>query len=411
VKPLGDAQRSVLSAMTALPSEPVDLEGALGLVLAQPVVAPHDVPPFANSGMDGFAVRASDVAVVPATLRVVDDVRAGSVPSHPVAGGEAIRIMTGAPIPEGADAIVMVENTEADDGNVRILAPAHQGDHIRPAGGDIPAGVTVFEAGTRITPYHVGVLASIGVVHPVVGRRPTVAILSTGDEVMPPETASLRPGAIRDANRPLLAGTLRELGASVVDLGIVPDDARLLRSVLGEAATSADAILTTGGVSMGEHDMVRRVLADLGEIDFWRVAMQPAKPFAFGFLATTPLFGLPGNPVSVSVSFEQFVRPALLRRMGARRLFRPRSAATLAVGLSTNPEKTVFVRVVARPQDGGWIVTPIRHQASNVLSGMAAADALAVIPAGTGDVDAGSTVEVEWFRSPETRTMEEALDG
>jgi len=411
VKPLAEAQRAVLTAMEPLPAEAVDLEAALGLVLAADVVAPHDVPPFANSGMDGFAVRAADVATPPVTLAVVGDIAAGSIPVGPVGPGEAIRIMTGAPMPAGADAVVMVEDTEAAGSSVRILAPAQVGDHLRPAGGDVRAGTTVFPAGERLTPFHLGVLASLGIVHPVVGRRATVAILSTGDEVVPPETASLRAGAIRDANRPLLAAALRELGATVVDLGIVPDDPRLLRSVLGEAATSADAVLTSGGVSMGEHDLVKRVLSDLGSIEFWKVAMQPAKPFAFGFLGTTPLFGLPGNPVSVAVAFEQFVRPALLHRMGARRLFRPRSTATLGEAVVTNPEKTVFLRVVARAESGGWVVTPVGRQASNVLSGMAAADALAVVPVGVGDLPLGGSVEVEWFRSPETRTMEEVLGG
>jgi len=411
MKPLVEAQRAVLAAMTPLPSEAVDLEAALGLVVAADVVAPHNVPPFANSGMDGFAVRAADVASAPATLTVIGDLAAGGVPTDPVGRGQAIRIMTGAPMPAGADAVVMVEDTELTGAEVRVLAPAAVGDHVRPAGGDVGAGTTVFEAGVRLTPFHLGVLASLGVTHPVVGRRPTVAILSTGDEVMPPETATLRPGAIRDANRPLLAAALRELGVAVVDLGIVPDDARLLRSVLAEAATSADAVLTSGGVSMGEHDLVKRVLADIGSIEFWQVAMQPARPFAFGFLGTTPLFGLPGNPVSVSVAFEQFVRPALLRRMGATRLFRPRSAATLVEPVSTNPDKTVFLRVTARPRAGGWAVSAVRRQASNMLSGMAGADALAVIPVGTGDVAAGDVVEVEWFRSLETRTMEEGLGG
>jgi molybdopterin molybdotransferase len=410
MKPLSDAQRTVLEAMTPLPIEEVDLDAALGLVIAAPVVAPHDVPPFANSGMDGYAVRSSDVATVPTTLDVVGDLAAGFVPTVEVGSGQAIRIMTGAPMPAGADAVVVVEETESADDRVRVLATARPGDHVRLAGGDVTAGSTVFEPGVRVTASHLGVLASLGVTRPVVRRRPTVAVLSTGTEVVPADTKVLRPGSIRDANRPLLAAMLREL-ASVVDLGIIPDDARLLRSALAEAASSADAVVTSGGVSMGEHDLVKQVLTDLGSVEFWKVAIQPAKPFAFGFLGGTPLFGLPGNPVSVSIACEQFVRPALLRRMGASRLFRPRSMASLSEAVSTNPERTVFVRVAAMPRHGEWVVTPLRRQASNMLSGMANADALAVIPVGTGDLAAGSLVEVEWFRSPETRTMEEALDG
>jgi molybdopterin molybdotransferase len=202
---------------------------------------------------------------------------------------------------------------------------------------------------------------------------------------------------------------LAELGVDVLDLGIVPDDARLLRSVLGEAAANADAVLTSGGVSMGDYDLVKQVLGEMGRIDFWRVAMQPAKPFAFGFLGDTPLFGLPGNPVSVMIAFEQFVRPALLRRMGSEALFRPRSRVRAGETMQTHPDKTVFVRVAIETEDGELVARPSGGQASNVLSALAAADALAVVPVGVGSVASGEMVDVEWFRSPESRTYEEAL--
>ncbi len=409
MKPLPEAQREVLAAMTPLPPVPMPLGEALGLVLAEPVDVPHDIPPFANSGMDGFAVRAADTAGAPVTLEILEDVPAGSTPALPVGPGQATRIMTGAPMPEGADAVVMVEDTSFSGDRVRIGEPVAVGDSVRAAGGDLEAGRRVFDAGERLGPALLGVLASIGVTAPVVRRRPRVAILSTGDEVLPAETEVLPPGAIRDANRPMLVARVAGLGAEVLDLGIVPDDAVMLRSVLEKAAESADIVLTSGGVSMGDYDVVKQVLAEMGSVDFWQVAMQPAKPFAFGFVGSTPLFGLPGNPVSVTVSFEQFARPAILCRMGSRALFRPRVPGTLIEAVDTDPEKAVFLRVAVHQQEGEWLAAPSGGQSSNVLSALARADAFAVVPVGTGGLAAGERVELEMFHWPETRTAEEVL--
>jgi len=412
MRPLADAQRAVLEAMERLPATSVPLEDCLGLVLAEDVVTSQAVPPFTNSAMDGFAVRAADVATVPVSLAVLEDVPAGRVAGSAVTPGTAVRIMTGAPIPEGADAVVIVEDSESgEDGRVTLLAPAAAGDHVRRAGGDIEEGATVLPAGTRLNPMHLGLLASIGDSEPEVVERLTVAVLSTGDELVSADAPILRPGAIYDSNRPMLVAALAELGVEVLDLGIIPDDARLLRAVLAEAASNADAVLTSGGVSMGEYDLVKQVLIELGQVDFWRVAMQPAKPFAFGFLGETPFFGLPGNPVSVMVAYEQFVRPALLLRMGATRLFRRRSAAVLSTPIATNPQKTVFVRVRVEIGAEPLTVVPSGGQGSNVLTALADADAFAVVPVGVGDVAAGATVELEWFRHPETRTYEEVLGG
>lgn len=411
MRPLAEAQRDVLDAMRPLPAVRIPLGAARGLVLAEAVVAPHPVPPFDNSAVDGFAVRAGDSAGPPVALTVIEDVPAGSVPTRSVGAGQATRIMTGAVMPAGADAVVMVEDTDSTGDSVTVEAAVGAGDNVRRAGGDLEEGALVFDAGERLSPRHIGVLASIGVAHPLVSKRPVVAVLSTGDELALPDTGALRPGGIRDSNRPMLLGLLEELGAEGLDLGIVPDDEGALRNAFDEASRSSDAVVTSGGVSMGEHDLVKKVLADLGTVDFWRVAMQPAKPFAFGFLGDTPLFGLPGNPVSVVVAYEQFVRPALLARMGATRLFRPRSPAVAGEALHTDPEKTVFVRVVAEAGPDAPIVRPAGGQASNVLSALAAADAFAVVPVGVGVVEAGERVEIEWFGSIERRTRKEALDG
>ncbi len=409
MRPLIEAQRDVLAAMQPLPVAEVPLGEASGLALAAEVTAPHDVPPFTNSAVDGFAVRAADTAAAPIELPVLEDVPAGSVARHRVEPGTATKIMTGAPIPDGADAVVPVEATTPVGGGVRIEATAAEGDGVRPAGGDVGAGATVFEAGERLGPTHLGVLAALGVVCPAVRRRPRVAVLSTGDEIRPAETARLAPGTIRDANRPMIAAMLAELGAEVLDLGIVPDDGSLLRSTLERAAAEADAVVTSGGVSVGEYDLVKQVLGEMGDVEFWRVAMQPAKPFAFGFVGETPLFGLPGNPVSVVVAYEQFVRPALLRRMGSSRLFRPRVGGVTAAPLSTDPEKTVFVRVATSEAEGRRVATPSGAQVSNVLSGMARSDAFAVVPVGVGDLGTGDAVELEMFRWPEWRTAEEVF--
>ncbi len=410
MRPLAEAQREVLAAMFPLREAEVPLGEALGLCLAEDVTAPHPVPPFANSSLDGFAVRSADTAGAPCELEVLEDVAAGRLPTRPLRPGTAARIMTGAPLPEGADAVVMVERTStAGPGRVRVEASVPPGEGVRAAGSDLPAGGLVFSAGERLTPGHLGVLASIGVARPRVRRRPRVAVLSTGDEVAPPDTEELPPGVIRDANGPLLAGLLAELGAEILDLGIVGDDAAQLADALASAAADTDAVVTSGGVSVGDYDLVKQVLATLGGVQFWRVAMQPGKPFAFGALGAAPFFGLPGNPVSVMVSFEQLVRPALLQRMGARALFRPRVPGRLVAAVRTDPERTVFLRVNASFREGRWEAAPSGGQGSHMLSALARADAFAVVPAGVGDLAAGAEVELEMFRWPEARTLEEAL--
>ncbi len=407
MKPLEDAQREVLAAVPALPVERVALGEAGGLVLSEPVTAPHDVPPFTNSAMDGYAVVGADVESAPVALSVLEDVAAGHVAKATVRPSTAIKIMTGAPLPQGADTVVKVEDTRLVGDTVEILVATEAGTAVRPAGGDVTAGAEVFGAGERLSPRHLAVLASLGVAAPAVRRRPKVAILSTGDEVLSPDTAELRPGQIRDTNRPILAGLLAELGAEVLDLGIVADDADVLRETIERGAAQADAVFTSGGVSMGEYDLVKQVLGDLGHIDFWKVAMQPAKPFAFGLIEGTPLFGLPGNPVSVMVAFEQFARPALLHMMGARHVFRPRVSGFLESGAHTDPEKTVFLRATASWIEDRWRADLSGGQSSNVLSALARGNCFAVVPRGTDDVEPGGRIELEMFNWPENRTAAE----
>ena len=410
MRPLADMQADVLDSVPLLAPVTIGFEEAPGAVLVGDVVAPEDLPGFENSAMDGFAVLAADVADPPTDLAVVDDVAAGSLPATVVIAGTASRIMTGAPIPAGADAIVPVEATEIVDAeHVRILSSAAVGQHIRPTGGSVRAGTLVFNGGLRLRAPHVSVLASMGVL-PVVRHRPVVAIMSTGDELVSPSTQTLKPGAIRDSNRALLQGLLHELGADVRDYGIVGDTPGSFEQALDDATRGADVVVTSGGVSMGAYDVVKLTLRERGTVDFWKIAMQPGKPFGFGTVDGIPFFGLPGNPVSVFVSFEQFMRPALLAMMGADRIFRDRVPGVLDAGIDTNPEKTVFVRVsTERDRDGVWHATLSGGQSSNVLSALAFADALAVIPAGVGRVEPGGSVELEMIHWPEMRTREEAL--
>lgn len=396
----------ILDTIRTLPAETIHFQGAVGRILAEAVVAPHHVPSFANSAMDGFAVRSSDVATPGAVLEILEDVAAGQVASVSVGGGQAVKIMTGAPMPEGADTVVRVEDTEEEAGKVRIATSPEKGTAVRPPGGDITAGTTVFGKGTRLSEPHIGVLATIGMVEPVVARRPRVAVMSTGDELVPPATAELAPGLIRDSNRPMLVSLVAGAGAEPMDMGRIPDDADSLRAALGEAAVEADAIVTSGGVSMGEFDVTKMVLRDEADVDFFPVAMKPGKPQAFGTLGGTPFFGLPGNPVSVLVSFEQFMRPALLAMQGAEALLRPRVMGVAGEDLVSDPAKEEFVRVVFVDEAVTPTVAQTGGSGSHVLSGAANADAFAVLPFEVERVSEGEPVILELFRAVETRAVD-----
>ena len=403
MRPLKAVRAEVLKSMRRLDTETIPFDEGVGRVLAEAVVSSEDVPHFANSAMDGFAVRAADVSEPDAVLEVLADLPAGQVASVSMSDGQAIRIMTGAPMPDGADTVVRVEDTTADGDKVRIHTVVAEGTYVREAGGDVRAGQVVFDPGLRMGPIHVGVLATLGLVESVVSRRPRVGVMSTGDELQPPATQDLAPGMIRDSNRPMLVGLLEDAGAEVIDYGRIGDDADELRAALGRAAVETDAIVTTGGVSMGDYDVTKLVLREEAGVDFIKVAMKPGKPLAFGRLGGAPFFGLPGNPVSVVVSFEQFVRPALLTMQGASAVLRPQMTVAAGERLVTDPAKTVFLRVRLEGDGAALRATQAGGQASNILSVAAVADAFAVVPIGVETIDEGEPVLIELFRSPETR--------
>ena len=396
--PLGEARDHVLARCRSLAPIECDLVDAAGTVLAAPVRAAHDVPPFANSAMDGYALRAADSAGAPVTLVVVGAVMAGEVPAVPVGAGQAVRIMTGAPVPDGADAVCKVERTRpGEPGTVVIERSVDAGENVRAPGEDIAAGDEVFAPGTVLTPAHVGVLASLGVEAVTVHPRPRVAVLATGDELVS-GPAPLAPGKIRDANRPALLAQLAEDGFVPVDLGRVGDDPDAVAAALERGGASADAVVVTGGVSVGDRDVAKEVVGRLCDDMRWmQVAIKPAKPFAFGIMTASgvPVFGLPGNPVSALVSYELFARPALRQRAGHGTVDRPRLAAVADADLRRRADgKLHLMRVVASAGPDGTVrVRPVAGQASHQLRSLADADALALVPDGDG-VRAGEAVEV-----------------
>ncbi len=390
----------VLSACSPLRSRSLPTAGVLGLVTDGPLVAPWPVPSFVNSAMDGFALRSADLGTVPTELRVVADIPAGAPWAGTLRAGEAARIMTGAPLPDGADAVCPVEQTRAGSGpaTVGILAPVGPGRHVRHPGEDVRQGDLVIDTGTLLSPAHLGLLASLGIDRVRAVPRPTVGVLSTGDELttLPgPPTA----GRIRDANRPALLAALAEAGCLPVDLGIVPDDGDRLAAALLDGARRCDALVTSGGVSVGDHDLTRLVLERLcGPSTRWlQVALKPGKPFAFGTLPRTgqPLFGLPGNPVAALVVFALIVRPALRHLAGHRPVLPPTLRATASAPIPRRPDgKLHAVRALATVDaDGRLTVAPSPHQGSHLLRTMADANALVLLPDGPG-VEAGAPVEV-----------------
>lgn len=392
-----EALQIILNHIKEGPETVVDIEKALGLVLAGDVRAAGDIPPFTNSAMDGYAVRSSDTRGAsrdnPVKLALLEDIPAGRVPSKEVNSGRATKVMTGAPLPAGADSVIVVEETKERDGSVLCFSAVKAGENIRRAGEDVRDNEPVLPRGTVIRPQEMGMLAATGTTRVRVFKRPRVAILATGSELVEAGNTP-GPGQIRNCNNYSLIGLVKKYGAEPEDLGIVSDDENALRERL-LAAASRDIIVTSGGISVGEHDLVKKVLAALGaEMKFWKVCMKPGKPLAFGLIKGKPIFGLPGNPVSVIVSFEQFVRPAILKMIGRKKLVKPIITAICERRIEKPTDRVHLVRAGVTRRGDSYYASPTGAQGSGILTSLVRANGLIVLPKETSVVEAGDSVKV-----------------
>lgn len=402
-----EALKATLDHATLLAPVTVPLDEAAGLVLAENVVARGNVPPFANSAMDGFAVLAADIQEAsegtPVRLLILEDVPAGSVATQPVRPGTAIRIMTGAPLPGCADTVVHVEVTRQDGNDVLILLALRNGVNVRRAGEDMKDGEVVLTAGTVLRPGEVGVCAAAGHATVTVHPRVCAAVLTTGNELVDAGEVP-GPGQIRDANAHSLRAQVKAMGAEPVVFACVADTRAAVRSALEQALTQADVVLTNGGVSVGDYDFVKDVLQEMGaELVFWRVKQKPGKPMAFWTLGSKRIVGLPGNPVSCMVCTEEYVRPLVRRMMGQTLLHRPVRTAILDERYAKGADagRTHFVRVRLQERDGVFHATLTGPQGSGILTSMALAMGIAVIPEDTPVVEAGQTIHVQLTDLPE----------
>jgi molybdopterin molybdotransferase len=385
---LEQAQALVLARARPLAAERVPLEHAAGRVLAEPAIAVVDLPPFPSSAMDGYAVRSGDT---PGTFPVVARIAAGSPATRPLAAGEAMGISTGGVVPEGADAVIQHELVVESDNDVSIADPVARSANIRPVGRDVAAGAVVASAGSQLGAARIGALAAAGIAEVTCARRPRVAVLTTGSELRPPGT-SLEPGEVYEANGVMLAAQLEAEGAVVTRLAAVRDDEAEHRRAI-EQGLEHDVLVTSGGVSVGPHDLVRRVAAELGvEEVFWRVAVRPGKPVSFGVRGQTLVFGLPGNPVSSLVACELFVRPALRALQGSADPGPRFAAGRLAVAVARNAGRDDLVRARSTVTDDGVVLEPVGGQESHMIVRAAEADALVLVPRGEGELAGGATV-------------------
>jgi molybdopterin molybdotransferase len=395
---VAEARELILAAAPALGRETVGLERATGRVLAEEIRAGVLIPPEDNSAMDGYALRSADAAKAPSLLRVVDDLPAGKRSERAIGVGEAARIMTGAAIPAGADAVVMVEDTTVVGEQVRVQSAPSLGQHIRRAGSDVRPGLVVGTPGDVLRAPLVGMLAALGRTQVAVRARPRVAVFATGDELVEPDRLRAD-GRIASSNSYALSAALREIGAEPVYLGIAPDEPDQIATHFREAL-ACDAVISTGGVSVGDRDWIKQVLADLGgNMRLWRIRMKPGAPLAFVTIGERPVFGLPGNPVSTLVTFEQFVRPCLLRMMGHTRVYRPVESALLDEAYDKPKGRAHFVRVTLERKGGALHARPTGEQTSNILLSMVRADGLAFVPEDTTRVEAGARVPVQLLHS------------
>jgi molybdopterin molybdotransferase len=390
---LEEAQARVLSHARPLPAEPVRLRDAAGRVTAEAARAAVDLPPFASSAMDGYAVRSADV---PGTMSIVGEVAAGRPSSRPLAPGEAMAISTGGMVPEGADAVVPIEYVVQHDNNtIEVGEAAAVGAHVRPRGGDTAAGTAVVDVGVRLGAAQLGALAAAGVAAVACARRPRVVVFATGTELAQPGEP-LEPGQVYEANALMLAAALTAVGADIETLPVVADDESAHRDAL-ERGLAADVLVTSGGVSVGTHDLVRRIEAELGVDEvFWRVAIKPGKPVSFGVRGETLVFGLPGNPVSALVGCELFAKPALRALQGLRDPLPRFEPGRLASPLRRNDARDELVRARLRLDPDGVVLEPLSGQESHMIVRTAAADALVLVPRGDGELAAGAAVA--WLR-------------
>ncbi|HEY8755535.1 MAG TPA: gephyrin-like molybdotransferase Glp [Candidatus Dormibacteraeota bacterium] len=398
---IGDTLESVVAArlrlldsLTPLEPEVVELDSALHRVLAETLEAAVDLPGFDNSAMDGYAVRAIDIVGArvgaPVSLAVVGESRAGAAPSE-LTPGVAMRIMTGAPMPAGADTVVRQEDTQRRDGQVLVEVAAARGTFVRRRGEDLTSGQEVLEAGRMLTPIEIGVAAALGRDHVLVRRRPRVGVLATGDELVA-AGGSLGAAGVVDSNSPMLIAAVREAGGDPTFLGIAADSPDAVRRLLN--VDGYDIIVSSAGVSVGDHDHVRDVVAELGEVTTWRIAMRPGKPMLIGRVGRTLFLGLPGNPVSASVTFELFVRPAIRRLQGATDPMRRRMSVRLGETMQKPVGLETYARAVLRRVDGALpVATSSGAQGSHMLRSLAAADCLLILPAEAAEVAEGTSVE------------------
>jgi molybdopterin molybdotransferase len=402
---VAEAERRIVAAATPLDEERVPLLDSMGCALAEDAVATATLPPWDNSAMDGYAARSEDVRGAsrdaPRTLRVIGLVRAGEPRAGSVGEGEAIRIMTGAPLPAGCDSVVRVEDTdgEAEAGTVQVYSDRDAGRNVRPGGEDMKAGDRVLQRGATVHVGAVAVLAALGRTHVLVHRRPRVAILTTGDELRTPDRYEdvVAGAGVPESNGPMLAAAVLAAGGDPVPLGVAPDDADAVRGAL-RRGRGADVLVTVGGASMGEADLVKRVLDGEGfEQEFWRVRMRPGSPFGFGWLPAArpqPVFSLPGNPSSAFVTFELFVRPFLLRLAGHRHVHRPRLRCTAGEPLTGAADLEVYLRVTIDQDRTPPTVRTTGPQGSGLVRGLASAGGLAILPLGVAAIEPGGAVDV-----------------
>ncbi|HQE94006.1 MAG TPA: molybdopterin molybdotransferase MoeA [Anaerolineae bacterium] len=406
-----EALEKVLTMFHPLEAERAPVLETLGRVLAEDVIAPEDIPPHANTAMDGYAVQAADLAGAgpesPKRLRVIENLAAGYVASERVTPGTAIRIMTGAPMPEGADAVIPFEETHQEGEWVDCFAAMRVGENVRQAGEDVRAGECTLARGMRLRPQEIGMLAALGYGEVPVIRRPRVAILATGDELVD-IGAPLLPGKIRNANSYSNAAQVLQYGGVPLILGIARDTVEdLTAKIRAGLAQGADLLITSGGVSVGDFDVVKKVLAAEGEISFWRVRMKPGKPLACGHITaevdgaprTVPLLGMPGNPVSTMVSFELFARPAILTMLGVQDVRKPTFEAILDEGLACKDERRHYLRVNITRRADGLHAALTGEQGSGILSSMVRANGLAIIPEDWDHAPAGARVQVLLFEA------------